>query len=68
MQFITERTVVRFPEKRDADDIYRNNAQDPEVTKYLVWKPHTCLQQTVDLVDYCIISRIHRATASCIRS
>lgn len=54
MQFNTERTLVRFPEECDASDIFRNYTQDPEVTKYLVWRPHTCLQQTVEWISYCI--------------
>jgi len=36
----TERILLRKPRMDDASVIFETNAQDPEVTRYLVWKPH----------------------------
>lgn len=54
MIFNTNRTLLRFPIEADAEDIFTNYTQDPEVTKYLVWKPHTNLQHTIDWITFCI--------------
>lgn len=54
MVFTTERTIVSSPIIEDAKDIYNNYTQDSEVTKYLVWKPHTDIQQTLDWINFCI--------------
>ncbi len=54
MEFQTERLWMRFPKEEDAQDIFRNYTQDPEVTRYLVWKPHTDFEQTYEWIQYCI--------------
>ena len=36
----TSRLLLRLPVLDDADAIFQKYAQDPEVTKYLVWRPH----------------------------
>jgi ribosomal-protein-alanine N-acetyltransferase len=45
-EFVTERLVLRRPRLGDAEAIFANYAQDPEVTRYLTWPPHTALAQT----------------------
>ena len=52
--FETDRLIVRPPVFQDASDIFRNYAQDAEVTKYLTWKPHTEYAQTEEWVRFCI--------------
>jgi [ribosomal protein S5]-alanine N-acetyltransferase len=47
----TERVVLRDPRKDDAFDIFNNYAQDPEVTKYLVWQPHKTIETTKKFID-----------------
>ena len=42
----TERLTLRPMQVRDAEDMYRNWAADPEVTKYLTWQPHASLDVT----------------------
>lgn len=37
----TERLILRPFRADDAEAVYRNWAADPEVTKYLMWKPHS---------------------------
>ncbi len=54
MIFETDRLIVRPPVFQDASDIFRNYAQDDEVTKYLTWKPHTEYAQTEEWVRFCI--------------
>ena len=31
-----------------------NYAKDPEVTRYVTWKPHENIEQTVEWIKYCI--------------
>lgn len=42
----TERLILRRFTEEDVDDIYRNWASDPEVTRYLQWKPHATAAHT----------------------
>ena len=39
-KFTTERLVLRRPRLSDADDIFTQYASDPEVTRYVTWRPH----------------------------
>lgn len=40
----TNRIILRKFEMKDAKDMYKNWASDPEVTKYLTWQPHESLE------------------------
>ncbi len=42
----TERLVLRPPRLSDAESIFRAYAQDAEVTRYVVWRPHKSVQET----------------------
>ena len=42
----TARLVLRRPLVSDAESIFENYAQDPEVTRYLVWRPHASVTET----------------------
>jgi [ribosomal protein S5]-alanine N-acetyltransferase len=42
----TERLVLRPPQMEDATAMLTGWAQDPEVTRYLTWRPHTSLEQS----------------------
>jgi RimJ/RimL family protein N-acetyltransferase len=42
----TDRLVLRPPEPADAVAIFQAYAQDPEVTRYLTWRPHRSLAET----------------------
>jgi ribosomal-protein-alanine N-acetyltransferase len=50
----TERLVLRRPRLPDAAAIFAEYAQDAEVTKYLIWRPHRELQETTDFVAGCL--------------
>ncbi len=42
----TERLLLRPFRPDDAEPMLRNWAQDPEVTKFLRWRPHTSIEET----------------------
>jgi len=51
--FQTERLNLRVPRLEDASTIFRNWAQDPDVTRYLTWKPHKHLGETEAFLERC---------------
>ena len=50
----TARLILRPPVFADAEAIFASYGQDPEVTHYLIWKPHTSLEDTRAFVQECI--------------
>ena len=48
--FTTERLILRRPVEEDAEAIFSAWSQDPEVTKYLVWRPHASASDALDHV------------------
>ena len=50
----TKRLRLRKPALQDAEDIFRKYAQDPEVTKYLTWRPNRNVQETRDFLVACL--------------
>ncbi len=42
--------MLRRPRPEDAQTIFEAYAQDPEVVRYLTWRPHHHLQETVAMV------------------
>jgi len=51
--FETERLRLRRPVLSDAESIFHAYAQDPEVTRYLVWRPHAGIETTRVFVADC---------------
>lgn len=51
--FHTDRLLLRRPVAHDAAEIFRRWTQDPEVTRYLVWRPHTSLAESQAHVSRC---------------
>jgi RimJ/RimL family protein N-acetyltransferase len=49
----TERLRLRRPVPSDAESIFRAYAQDPEVTRYLVWRPHSHVETTRHFIAEC---------------
>jgi RimJ/RimL family protein N-acetyltransferase len=49
----TERLVLRKPRMEDAPVIFESYARDPEVVRYLVWKPHKTVQETEQFLLAC---------------
>ncbi len=52
----TARLLLRRPVPEDAPVIFQRYAQDPEVTRYLTWRPHADLSQTEAFIDRCLHS------------
>lgn len=49
----TERLHLRRPKAEDAAAIFATYATDPEVTRYLVWRPHRSVNETQQHVVRC---------------
>jgi ribosomal-protein-alanine N-acetyltransferase len=50
----TERLMLRMPRLSDAAAIFHAYAQDPEVTCYVRWRPHSSIQETEQYLKGCI--------------
>ena len=50
----TARLRLRRPTPADAGDIFANYAQDAEVTRYLVWRPHADIAETHEFLTGCL--------------
>lgn len=51
-EILTERLRLRLPKDTDVQAIYDNYAKDPEVVKYLSWKPHNSVEETLAIRKY----------------
>jgi ribosomal-protein-alanine N-acetyltransferase len=52
----TERLRLRKVRLADAEAIFRQYAQDPEVTKYVSWHAHKDIEETRDFVRTCLLA------------
>ena len=52
--FETARLILRRPRLTDASAIFAEYCQDPEATKYLIWRPHQHMQETIDFLTGCL--------------
>ena len=52
--FKTERLVLRKPRLEDAPDIFQGYATDPDVTRYLAWKPNHVVEETRQFLERCL--------------
>jgi ribosomal-protein-alanine N-acetyltransferase len=50
-QIDTARLVLRLPAPTDADAIFNRYARDPEVVRYLTWRPHRTLADTREYLE-----------------
>jgi RimJ/RimL family protein N-acetyltransferase len=50
----TGRLVMREPRQDDAEAVFKNYAQDKEVTRYLSWKPHALISETEEFLAKCV--------------
>lgn len=62
----TERLILRQFELNDAEMMYTNWANDPQVTEYLTWIEHQSVNETEELIKgwvkgYCHLARYHWA-------
>jgi RimJ/RimL family protein N-acetyltransferase len=52
----TERLRLRKAKLADAESIFREYAQDPEVTKFVSWRAHANLDETREYVRMCLLA------------
>ena len=50
----TERLMLRIPRLCDAAAIFHLYAQDTEVTRHVVWRPHTSIEETEQYLAQCV--------------
>lgn len=50
----TQRMILRKPRQSDVRIIFDAYAQDVEVVRYMVWRPHRTLAETEAFISYCI--------------
>src|SRR5882672_624457 len=50
----TERLVLRTPTLNDAEAVFLAYAQDDQVTRYLIWKPHVDIEETRRFLSGCV--------------
>lgn len=48
----TERLFLRQPRLSDSTEIFTSYSQDPDVTKYMIWKPHKSETETQDFLKF----------------
>jgi RimJ/RimL family protein N-acetyltransferase len=53
--FETARLRLRRPVMEDAAAIFATYAQDPAVTRYLTWRPHTSIDDTREFLRRCAV-------------
>ena len=53
---VTQRLVLRPSRESDVPDVFAGYARDPEVTRYLLWRPHLTMVET----EAFIVSQIAR--------
>ena len=51
--FQTARLLLRRPAAIDAAEIFQRWTQDPDVTRYLTWRPHTSLTESEAHISRC---------------
>ena len=49
----TERLILRGPRDEDAAAIFSAYAQDPDVTRFMMWRPHEHRAQTEAFIAFC---------------
>ncbi|HXG52882.1 MAG TPA: GNAT family N-acetyltransferase [candidate division Zixibacteria bacterium] len=52
--FQTERLELRKPVMEDAEVIFEAYARDPEVTRYLTWRPNRSVEETREFLRDCL--------------
>jgi RimJ/RimL family protein N-acetyltransferase len=55
-QIQTARLLLRKPRREDAALMFETYAQDPEVTRYLLWRPHTNVSESYAAIDRFLIA------------
>jgi [ribosomal protein S5]-alanine N-acetyltransferase len=62
-RLLTERLLLRPPTEADAESIFSRYGQDPEVCRFLSWRPHRSLDDTLDFLRR-IVSQNREGTSA----
>src|SRR5947207_13617432 len=49
----TDRILARPPTSEDAQVVFENYASDPEVARYMTWRPHRDIAETLEFLRRC---------------
>jgi ribosomal-protein-alanine N-acetyltransferase len=49
----TDRIFARPPTSADAQVVFENYASDPDVAKYMIWRPHRDVAETLEFLGRC---------------
>lgn len=62
-QFATFRLTLRPIEANDADAVFDRYAQDPLVSRFLIWRPHSSIAETQAFIAHCLEASSSRTYA-----
>lgn len=51
LSFKTDRLIARLPRREDAPAVFDAYASDPQVTRYLTWKPYTEIEPLAEFLE-----------------
>ncbi len=63
VQFQTPRLLLRHISMEDVQPIFEGYAQDAEVSRFLVWRPHTSAKETEAYVQACLEATTYQTYA-----
>jgi ribosomal-protein-alanine N-acetyltransferase len=49
-ELLTERLLLRPPAETDAEQVFARYSADPDVCRYLSWRPHRCVDDTANFL------------------
>jgi len=50
----TERLILREPCASDASTLFETYTRDPEVARFMIWRPHAAITETDEFIAACI--------------
>src|SRR2546425_5950750 len=53
LRWATDRILARPATSGDAQVVFENYASDPEVAKYMTWRPHRDVAETLEFLKRC---------------
>jgi [ribosomal protein S5]-alanine N-acetyltransferase len=54
MELMSRRLLFRAPQASDARHIFDSYTRKPEVSRYMIWQPHTRVSQSEEFIAQCI--------------
>lgn len=64
----TDRLILRRLTIDDAENVYNNWTSDSEVSKYMRWQPHRCIEETVltinDWINVKVNQKVYHLTTN----